>query len=392
MNQKSTTAEFIKKARLIHGDKYAYARAVYLGTFRKITITCPEHGDFSQTPSGHLGGNGCRKCGDSLRGSSQRKAAAEEFVAKARSVHGGKYVYARALYVDAKSKVTITCPQHGDFRQKPNHHLAGVGCPKCGGSSPSTTEEFIQKARRVHGDKYTYADVQYLNAFSKVTITCPIQGHGNFMQTPDNHAHGYGCPRCGHNARPSMEEFIQKAKQVHGDKYTYPYAGYVNARSTITITCPVQGHGSFRQVPDKHLNGHGCPKCCQSHGERAVLQILSESLRNTGLEFAPQFRIQECRYKRPLPFDFAVTRQNVVVGLIEYHGQQHYGAQRFYGMSQERADNQFADAQERDSIKSKYCADRCIRLLVIPYWAEAEIGSLVKGFLRQLQDAVITAA
>lgn len=137
-----------------------------------------------------------------------KKLSIEEWIEKARKVHGDRYDYSKVEYVDAHTKVTITCPIHGDFIQTPNSHLNGGGCPKCGGSMKLTTQEFIARARKIHGDKYDYSKVDYINANTKVCIICPI--HGEFWQTPSKHLNGRGCNECGiKNEQKNKEKHLK---------------------------------------------------------------------------------------------------------------------------------------------------------------------------------------
>ena len=185
-----------------------------------------------------------------------KKKTKEEFIKDARKVHGDKYDYSKVEYVGSKIKVCIICPKHGEFWQTPSHHFEGKGCPKCSGNYIPTTEEWIENARNVHGDKYDYSKVHYVNNATKVCINCPI--HGGFEQTPNNHLAGQGCPTCG-KCIPTKEEWIAEARKVHGNKYDYSKAYYVNSRTKVCIICPE--HGEFWQTPHKHLQGRGCSTC-----------------------------------------------------------------------------------------------------------------------------------
>ena len=125
-----------------------------------------------------------------------KKKTKEEFIAKAKLVHGDKYDYSKVEYVGALTKVCIICPKHGEFCQEANSHLRGQGCPKCKYEKQTcTTDEFIAKAKKIHGDKYDYSKVEYVNDRTKVCIICPK--HGEFWQTPNHHLSGCGCPKCG---------------------------------------------------------------------------------------------------------------------------------------------------------------------------------------------------
>jgi hypothetical protein len=118
----------------------------------------------------------------------------EEFVTRAIKIHGNKYDYSKVKYKNSKTNLCIICPTDGEFLQKPSDHLSGHGCPKCGGTTKLTTEEFITKANKVHDNKYDYRKVDYKNCDTEVIIGCPIDGY--FSQTPTNHLQGRGCPLC----------------------------------------------------------------------------------------------------------------------------------------------------------------------------------------------------
>ena len=258
MPGKLTREEFIEKAKEIHGDKYDYSKVDYKNAKTKVTIICPDHGEFSQVPDVHLRDQGCPKCGIESR-SKLRRSTAENFIKKARKIHGDKYDYSKVEYKNSNTKVTIICPIHGDFEQTPATHLQGKGCSKCGGKNKLTTEEFIKRAKEIHDGKYDYSKVEYKNNSTNVCIICP--DHGEFLQRPMVHLRGGGCIKCGGTATLTAEEFINKAKKVHGDKYDYSKVEYKNSTTKVCIICKEEGHGEFYQTAKNHLKGKGCPKC-----------------------------------------------------------------------------------------------------------------------------------
>ncbi len=125
-----TTEEFISRARRVHGNKYDYALVEYSGAFTPVKIICREHGEFEQKPNKHLSGHGCQTCGR-LAAANARRSNTEQFIAKAKRVHGDKYDYSLVSYERVGLPVKIVCPAHGEFEQKPHHHLSGHGCRKC---------------------------------------------------------------------------------------------------------------------------------------------------------------------------------------------------------------------------------------------------------------------
>ena len=260
LGKNKTTEDFIIEAIKVHGYKYDYTDLKYENAKTKVNIKCKDHGLYSQIPGNHLKGCGCPKCRDLVTANKRRKTT-EEFISKAIKVHGDKYDYTQVKYENSTSKININCKDHGLFLQIPDKHLSGQGCPKCIGRN-KTTDEFISEAIKIHGDKYDYTDVLYLNATTKVDIKC--KHHGLFSQTPDKHLGGSGCTKCGILVRTNKltktkEEFINQAIKIHGYKYNYSEVIYENSDSKINIKC--KGHGLFLQTPASHLNGSGCPKC-----------------------------------------------------------------------------------------------------------------------------------
>lgn len=208
LRRKVNKENFIKKAKETYGNKYNYSLIDYKNNKSKVRIICPEHGIFEQTPNGHLVGE-CLKCGYNKVANGQFSDT-EEFIQKSIVIHKYKYDYSKVNYKKSNSKIIIICPIHGEFNQKPNNHLQGKGCQKCGfeaiaKSKINNKEHFIKKSKETHGDRYDYSISNYKSAKTKLKIICPE--HGEFMQTPNNHINGKGCPKC---KRSLGEEKIAK--------------------------------------------------------------------------------------------------------------------------------------------------------------------------------------
>lgn len=183
------------------------------------------------------------------------------------NTHGNTYDYSKVIFINSQTAVIITCPIHGDFEQTPVSHIRGSGCPKCAAIAKGvaskirhknnriTTEDWIEKVSNIHSSKYTYKKTKYVNADTKVTITCCI--HGDFKQMPYSHEKGHGCSKCANILTTS--KFIKKASIVHKGKYLYFNTNYVRHDNTVSITCPI--HGDFEQEAHNHLRGHGCSLC-----------------------------------------------------------------------------------------------------------------------------------
>lgn len=236
-----------------------------------------------------------------------------------------------------------------------------------------TTEIFVNEARTIHGSTYNYESIKYISMKSPVKIFCPK--HGFFLQRPDVHLYGKGCPSCGIVGYTlGTEKFIDAATNTHKAKYSYNNVNYQNNKLSVLITCPF--HGDFKQTPDSHLRGRGCPICRDSSGERKVRQVLKD----LSVTFARQFKFNDCILKRRLPFDFAILQNNVVTGLIEFNGVQHFDKNGLYAQNVN-----FDRIVASDAIKAKYCSDHKIPLLVIPYTESKNIKSLVMNFVGDIK-------
>lgn len=292
--QRKTTEQFIVEAHAVHGDKYDYSRSEYIQARAKIDIVCPQHGLFKQEAWSHLSGVGCPRCGFEATAEKHRLDPME-FLARAKEKFGARFDYSGASYETAWSPVEIGCPVHGTFLQTPVTHLVSTyGCPKCAnlekkGNAEALkasnnarkvkTAEFVRRATQTHGNKYDYSQAVCNSSKSKVSIICPT--HGLFQQLVGEHMAGQGCRQrantaIGDKQRQSPEEFLKRAKPVHGDKYDYSKMVYVTALAPITLRCPV--HGEFTQTPNTHLRS-GCRKCADDDLPGAYsLKVLSRDL------------------------------------------------------------------------------------------------------------------
>lgn len=349
-----------------------------------------------------------------------KKLTTEDFITKAKSIHGDIYDYSLVRYSGYAEPVLIVCKVHGEFSQSPDSHLQGRGCSKCGitkktNSRKLTIEEFIQKSISIYGDKYDYSlIVEYKNNRTHVPIICKI--HGTFNKLPSNFLQGSGCPKCSHKHQYTTNEFIERAREIHGDLYDYSLVSYKNAREKISIICNT--HGTFKEAPTLHLNGHGCMKCStklkltnndfikravevhgckyiydkvvyknishqvdiicpihgmfrqtpQSHlivkgckrcrtskGERKIDSLLNYNM----LKFERQKTFSGCFNKKQLQFDFFLPNQNLC---IEYNGEQHYKPIPYFG-----GNKKFNQMKKNDEIKKRFCFKNGIILVTISY-------------------------
>ena len=297
-----------------------------------------------------------------------------------------------------------------------------------------TTEEFIQDAKKIHGDKYDYSKVNYVNDSVKVCIICPV--HGEFFKTPSNHLHkkwAQGCPDCSRlklskKFRNSNSEFISKAISIHNQKYDYSKVNYTDSNTKVCIICPK--HGDFWQIPYSHLSGRGCPKCtnnyhktndewikgateihkhkydyskteyvnirekvciiCPFHGEfwqlpnhhlqgcgcpKCQSSHTENELRKLLLENNIKFEEQKrFGWLGSQSLDFYIPSKNIA---IECQGRQHFEPIGFFG-----GIDALTSTKERDNIKLQLCRDNGVKLL---YYANYEYDFPYNVFNNKLE-------
>lgn len=300
-----------------------------------------------------------------------RKLTKEQFIEKAKKMHGDRYDYSKVNYINTTSKVEIICPIHGSFWQMPWRHYEGKGCPECGylmvsKNKSKNTNQFIKEARQIHGNRYDYSKSIYKHALDKITIICPK--HGEFNQIADVHLRGRGCNKCRYDYLSKLKTydkttFINKANHIHDYLYDYSKVQYVDSLTKVTIICPI--HGEFKQCPNMHLAGNGCPKCKMSKNERKI----SNYLNSKHIKNIYQHRFNDCRGRIPLPFDFYLPDYNVC---IEYDGEQHFKILDYIG------ENEYNKTLHHDQIKTNYCKQNNIKLLRIPYTEANNIEEILR--------------
>ena len=269
--------KFIEKAKLIHGDKYDYSLVdKNISRNEKIKIICQKHDIFEQRYDAHLSGQGCGKCKNSILSN------IDDFIVRANILHNNKYDYSEANYINCKTKIKIICPTHGIFKQTPDNHLNNHGCTHCGKDITTNimknvaAESFIGKAIKIHGDKYDYSLVKYINAKTKIKIICPT--HGMFEQIPNDHLCNKGCPTCGlQNSKNENEirEFIENELNIKTEKIRIENKEIDIYLSNYKFGIEFNGlywHSSKFKNKNYHLNK---TKLCEQH-DIQLLQIFED--------------------------------------------------------------------------------------------------------------------
>lgn len=373
---KSTTEEFIKKAKEIYGDKYDYSNVDYKGNKIKVIITCLLHGSWEVTPNNFLRGSECPKCYGTP------KYTNEEFIIKARKIHGDKYDYSKVGYNGLKEKVSIICPVHGEFTQSANSHLKGAECPMCGTGYHVIKKDgdkikidkklFLAKSKETHIIKYDYSKVSFAGSKEKICIICP--DHGEFFQSVGYHMRGGNCPKCAGSYKLSSKEFIEKAKQIHGNKYDYSKVQYKNYSTKVCIIC--REHGEFWQTPNNHLFGAGCPTCPESNMEGELRLILEKN----NIKYEQEKSFSWLRFKKKMYLDFYLPDYNLA---IECQGGQHFFPVNLFG-----GEEFFNKTIERDKVKHDLCEQHGIRILYFSKSGEDYIYPVFQTYGELLKEII----
>ena len=225
-----------------------------------------------------------------------------------------------------------------------------------------TLEEAIADFREVHGDRYDYSKVEYVDTKTKVLIICPE--HGQFFQIPTNHKHSFGCPECGNISRAKKlsltnEQVIEDFHKVHGDLYDYSKVQYVNCGTKVLIICPE--HGEFWQAPDQHKNGQGCPECGKNQiSEPLFRECLESFISRFGKFEFPNTRPDWLRNPET-DHKLELDCYNEELGLaFELQGTQHYKPIKYWG-----GEKAFARTIRRDVHKRTECMKHGVELFRI---------------------------
>jgi hypothetical protein len=279
----------------------------------------------------------------------------QEFIEEARKVWGDKYDYSLVEYRGALKKVKILCSGIV-LEQVAISHLQGLSPEKI-----LTKENFIRKAKKIFGDKYDYDQVKIKNGRTAVMIG--YQGIF-FLQKPSDHLAGRCPEKIALSVRKSLRQFINEANSVHDFRYSYDKSDYISNQTKVIITCPI--HGDFLQRPLSHIQGNGCSNCNESKGEKEIARFLNKN----NILYYRQHKFHDCRNVFELPFDFYIPSKRTI---IEFDGKQHYEPIEHFGGLKA-----YESLKVNDKIKNDYCEDNYIDLIRIRYDQIDRISDILK--------------
>ncbi len=336
-----TQEEFIERAKANQKVELDYSKVVYTTQHEKYEVTCLKHNItyFQKGQALILGRSGCRLCKREEKSERLSHSLADFIKTYSDRYPNHKFDFSKAVYVNSTTNMTVVCELGHNFSIRPSNLMSGKGCPKCfnvanGHYEEICNESYIEKFRKVHGDRYDYSLYEHNGSKENSKFIC--KRHGLFLQTTGNHLAGKGCGSCANemrskNQRFTKDRFIELATDIHGNTYDYSKVEYVNSQTKVVIGCSV--HGYFEQVPNSHLQGCGCPSCKRagfSPNNPATFYIMkvSDSVIKFGITSDVNRRLYHIQRKTDLKIELlystefnkgssARALENEIKGLVE---------------------------------------------------------------------------
>ena len=374
-------SQFIDELKVINADIEVLGEYINNATRLKCRCLIDDY-EWEAIPRNLLQGQGCPKCGGTMQ------KTHFEFVDQVKEINADIEILGQ--YTNSKVKVKCRCLiDNYEWDANPPTLLKGHGCPKCAAKRISearakTHEEFIEALHMIN--KNIEVLDKYNGARNRIKCRCLVDGN-EWETTPDNLLQGCGCSKCGDRSvseklRKTHEQFINELKEINSDIEVLDR--YSTNNTSIRCRCLVDGN-EWDVLPSSLLMGARCPKCSNkySKGEVEVDLYCKTNL----FKYEKQYRINKCRYKHTLPFDFAIFNKDELIALIEYQGQQHYEPVDFAGKGDGWALKNFELQQKKDNIKRTYCKENNIPLIEIPYWIE-DIERFIDDELGKINNSI----
>lgn len=353
---RKTHEQYIKDFERI--NKNIEIIGTYIDSHTPILFRCKIDGyEWYAAPSNILFGKGCPKCAGNIK-KTHEQYLDEVFLAN-------PDIEVIEKYINANTPILHRCKKHNvEWNASPTSVLQGKGCYMCGYEKISdkfrkTKEQYIIELSTKNPNIEILGE--YFNNNTPTLHRCLIH-NVEWMASPSNVLLGGGCRECrsekiGDKLRKSHEKYVEELKLINLNIVVIDE--YVGAHLPILHRCLVDGY-EWEITPHSILLGHGCPKCCESKGEKKVGQWLNDHK----IQYISQKKFDDCKDKYSLPFDFYLPEFNCCV---EYDGKQHFEAIEWFG-----GQKSLEYTQKHDAIKNKYCKDNNIKLLRIPYFKNIE--------------------
>jgi hypothetical protein len=330
-------------------------------------------------PKNLLTGYGCPVCGREKCNKAHLLTHNEflERLEKSNKNYKNKKIEIISEYSGLRRKIKCRCNVDGcEWGTSPQSLINGSGCPKCSKVYRMSHEEFVERLNKINSNVILLS--KYENMKDKLKLKCKVCSN-EFQMSGNTLSSGQGCPKCGRkkgnkSKTKHHEEFLVELK-IKNDSIEI-LSTYAKAREKVLCRC-TECNNVWEATPHKLLlkrGNTGCPKCNASKGELAV----ETYCKSNNIKFIPQYKIDKCKHKQSLPFDFALFNKNKLVALVEYQGKQHYESVKHYG-----GEKEFNLRRKRDKIKRDYCKLNNIPLIEISY-REKNIEGYLENNIREI--------
>lgn len=339
----------------------------YKNVTQKLKYICLKHEDkgiLEISFSKLMCGRGCKYCGHERTAKSKTKEINIEECKSLCSKHNFSFI--KAEKENGKVFIYFICNKHKIFgvqKMTKNNMSRNIkGCKYCKGDLP---EWFVRK--KIQSE---YPHIQIVGAYKNMTtpVKCKCLKHNVLWDiTPQSILNGTSCYQCGleklsKHRLYTQEQFVSIIQKVNPDVEII--SEYTGIKNDILVKCKKCGYIWSLNANSLKVNGTRCRKCSYTYkGEDKIISVLN----SIGCKYIHQYKFDDCRDKRPLPFDFYLPDYNMC---IEFDGQQHYEP-RF-------GNDKFEITKYHDKIKNDYCRNRNIDLLRIPYWDSSNIDKIIK--------------
>lgn len=272
---KEKNEKYLNLVKELYKDRdYSFEDFKYSGSRCKVKINCKKHGQFESSLTNIVFSHTiCPKC--AIEEQTERmRLKYDDFVRRSIEIHGDKYIYKKENFTSYDEPMIITCPIHGDFKQRPHNHLHGNGCPICssergGIKGRNNADEMLKKCMEAHkSDNYTYEYFRYTKCSEKIAVHCHNTfsdgtEHGIFYQRPLLHLNGQGCPKCNVSLmeRNVHNAFLDKGLEVVCQhSFEWLINDKTNHKMTLDFYIPsldiaIECQGKQHFIPIKHFGG-----------------------------------------------------------------------------------------------------------------------------------------
>jgi hypothetical protein len=298
-----------------------------------------------------------------------KKKTQEQFINECKLKHGDKYDYGETVYNGRHKFITYKCNTcNSIITQQAGNHLQGNGCRYCNLSSDITTDEFIARVYKIHGNRFDLSEIIYTRSKDKVKVKCNICQYKFERITDDLLRSHIGCSNCSNIAPLTTIAFIEKAIKIHGTDYNYDLVEFVNTYTKVKIYCKTCNI-IFEMRPNSHLNGQGCKHChTKSKGELFIIRKFNE----LNIDYINDKTLHWSNLKR---YDFILHDYKII---LEIHGAQHYRETYFFT-------NTLKQIQENDKYKQFLAELNGYKYIVLNY-IDSNFKMLNKEFKSKFLD------